>query len=308
MRRRRECSSCGHRFTSFERVAADAGDRPQARRTAPGVRAGQGPGRARAGGAQAARCRGSDRGDRRVDRARGGGRERAEQQADRRALPLRPARGGHDRLPALRDGPQAARRHGGDPRRAARPRSGRGDGGRAGAGASWSARAAGPPRPQITRTSTRKPTKTNPSMRKTWTVMNQGEQSMPETDAPTIDETTLETARRAAEEKGLRFDRRFTTEGIHPFDEIEWELRDAIIGDPAKPAFEQRERRVPRSPGRRTRPTSSPRSTSAARSARPSASARSSRWSAASPARSPAGAARAATSPRRPTPTPSRPS
>src|SRR2546423_1986335 len=41
-------------------------------------------------------------------------------------------------------------------------------------------------------------------------------------------------------EKGLAIERRFTSPGIHPYDEVEWELRDAIIGDPAKPAFEQR--------------------------------------------------------------------
>ncbi|MBK5116054.1 MAG: adenosylcobalamin-dependent ribonucleoside-diphosphate reductase, partial [Thermoleophilia bacterium] len=62
---------------------------------------------------------------------------------------------------------------------------------------------------------------------------------MPETDAPTIDETTLETARKAAEEKGLRFERRFSTADVDPFDQVEWEQRDAVIGDPANPAFEQ---------------------------------------------------------------------
>jgi ribonucleoside-diphosphate reductase alpha chain len=41
-------------------------------------------------------------------------------------------------------------------------------------------------------------------------------------------------------EKGLVIERRFTTAGVHPYDELEWEKRDAIIGDPAKPAFEQR--------------------------------------------------------------------
>ena len=41
-------------------------------------------------------------------------------------------------------------------------------------------------------------------------------------------------------EQGLAIERRFTTEGTHPYDELEWELRDAIIGDPADPAFEQR--------------------------------------------------------------------
>jgi len=43
-----------------------------------------------------------------------------------------------------------------------------------------------------------------------------------------------------AEQGGLTIERRFTTPGIHPFDEVEWELRDAVIGDPEDPAFEQR--------------------------------------------------------------------
>ncbi|HNF83995.1 MAG TPA: hypothetical protein PLE13_08425, partial [Solirubrobacterales bacterium] len=38
---------------------------------------------------------------------------------------------------------------------------------------------------------------------------------------------------------GVVVERRLTREGVHPFDEVEWEIRDAIIGDPAKPAFEQ---------------------------------------------------------------------
>ncbi len=62
---------------------------------------------------------------------------------------------------------------------------------------------------------------------------------MPETDATTIDPNALETARKAASERGLRFERRLTSEGTHPFDEIEWEERDALIGDPESPAFEQ---------------------------------------------------------------------
>src|ERR1700742_3065023 len=40
--------------------------------------------------------------------------------------------------------------------------------------------------------------------------------------------------------KGLSIERRFTSADTHPFDEIEWETRDALIGDPSKPAFEQR--------------------------------------------------------------------
>ncbi len=39
---------------------------------------------------------------------------------------------------------------------------------------------------------------------------------------------------------GLTVERRFTNPGVHPFDEVEWELRDAVIGDPESPAFEQR--------------------------------------------------------------------
>src|SRR5919109_366312 len=50
---------------------------------------------------------------------------------------------------------------------------------------------------------------------------------------------------RAADE-GLAIERRFTREGVHPFDEIEWEVRDAVIGDPAKPAFEQRDVEFPK--------------------------------------------------------------
>ncbi|MGI8622513.1 MAG: hypothetical protein ACR2NB_03270, partial [Solirubrobacteraceae bacterium] len=44
----------------------------------------------------------------------------------------------------------------------------------------------------------------------------------------------------AATTEGIRVDRRFTTAGVHPFDEIEWALRDAVIGDPEDPAFAQR--------------------------------------------------------------------
>ena len=42
-------------------------------------------------------------------------------------------------------------------------------------------------------------------------------------------------------------ERRFTSPGVHPFDEIEWEIRDAVIGDPENPAFEQREVEFPKS-------------------------------------------------------------
>ena len=47
--------------------------------------------------------------------------------------------------------------------------------------------------------------------------------------------------------KGLAIKRRFSSPGTHPFDKIEWETRDAVIGDPAKPAFEQRGVEFPKS-------------------------------------------------------------
>ena len=46
---------------------------------------------------------------------------------------------------------------------------------------------------------------------------------------------------------GLSVERRHTTPGVHPFDEVEWELRDAVIGDPDNPAFEQRGVEFPKS-------------------------------------------------------------
>ncbi|CAN5499756.1 hypothetical protein BH23ACT7_BH23ACT7_05820 [soil metagenome] len=47
----------------------------------------------------------------------------------------------------------------------------------------------------------------------------------------------------------LKVDRHFTTEGVHPYDEVEWELRDAVIRDwkTGGVAFEQRDVEFPRS-------------------------------------------------------------
>ncbi len=47
--------------------------------------------------------------------------------------------------------------------------------------------------------------------------------------------------------QGLSIERRFSTEGMHPFDEVEWEIRDAVIGNPESPAFEQRGVEFPKS-------------------------------------------------------------
>jgi ribonucleoside-diphosphate reductase alpha chain len=47
--------------------------------------------------------------------------------------------------------------------------------------------------------------------------------------------------------KGLTIGRRFTTPGVHPFDSVEWEVRDARIGQGDAVAFEQREVEFPKS-------------------------------------------------------------
>jgi ribonucleoside-diphosphate reductase alpha chain len=48
--------------------------------------------------------------------------------------------------------------------------------------------------------------------------------------------------------KGLRFTRYFTKPGVHPFDEIEWELRAATISnDRGEKIFEQKNVEVPKS-------------------------------------------------------------
>ena len=49
----------------------------------------------------------------------------------------------------------------------------------------------------------------------------------------------------AATDAGVTVPRRFTEAGTHPFDAVEWEIRDAVIGDPANPAFEQRDVEFP---------------------------------------------------------------
>src|SRR6059036_3188005 len=51
---------------------------------------------------------------------------------------------------------------------------------------------------------------------------------------------------RPVKERGLRIERRFTREGVHPYDEIEWELRDAVIPGEKGPVFEQKGVEVPK--------------------------------------------------------------
>jgi ribonucleoside-diphosphate reductase alpha chain len=47
--------------------------------------------------------------------------------------------------------------------------------------------------------------------------------------------------------QGLSIERRYSAAGVHPFDQIEWEIRDAVIGNPESPAFEQRGVEFPKS-------------------------------------------------------------
>jgi ribonucleoside-diphosphate reductase alpha chain len=61
-----------------------------------------------------------------------------------------------------------------------------------------------------------------------------------------IDETRATYSVHAVDH-GLAIERRFTRPEVHPFDEIEWERRDARIGDPSKPAFEQLDVEFPKS-------------------------------------------------------------
>ncbi|MGI8633449.1 MAG: LAGLIDADG family homing endonuclease [Solirubrobacterales bacterium] len=49
----------------------------------------------------------------------------------------------------------------------------------------------------------------------------------------------------STDQQGVAVERRFTSAGTHPFDAVEWELRDAVIGDPENPSFEQREVEFP---------------------------------------------------------------
>ena len=51
----------------------------------------------------------------------------------------------------------------------------------------------------------------------------------------------------ADERVDIGIKRHFTTKGLHPYDEIEWERRDAVISDfrTGEVAFEQRDVEVP---------------------------------------------------------------
>jgi ribonucleoside-diphosphate reductase alpha chain len=47
-------------------------------------------------------------------------------------------------------------------------------------------------------------------------------------------------------QSGLAIERQLTIRGVDPFDQVEWETRDAVLGDPANPSWEQRDVEVPK--------------------------------------------------------------
>src|SRR5947208_17162612 len=52
---------------------------------------------------------------------------------------------------------------------------------------------------------------------------------------------------REVAERGIRFERRYTTPRVHPFDAVEWELRDAVItNERGETVFEQRAVEMPK--------------------------------------------------------------
>src|SRR5215203_4725595 len=54
-------------------------------------------------------------------------------------------------------------------------------------------------------------------------------------------------SRRTTAVPGLEFPRFFSTAGVDPFDQVEWELRDAVIGsEKGQIVFEQRQVEMPR--------------------------------------------------------------
>ena len=55
-------------------------------------------------------------------------------------------------------------------------------------------------------------------------------------------------SRKAQASPGLEFPRFFSTAGVDPFDQVEWDLRDAIIGnEKGTVVFEQRGVEIPKS-------------------------------------------------------------
>src|SRR5262245_12398584 len=79
------------------------------------------------------------------------------------------------------------------------------------------------------------------------TVESGGEAPTPAFPAPAVGTGKPRAHRPAPAPPGLAFPRFFTTPGIDPFDEVEWELRDALIGNErGEMVFEQRGVEIPK--------------------------------------------------------------
>ncbi|HKT79944.1 MAG TPA: vitamin B12-dependent ribonucleotide reductase [Vicinamibacterales bacterium] len=71
---------------------------------------------------------------------------------------------------------------------------------------------------------------------------------MTEADMPRASIEPVESRAKKIASRGLSFERFFTRVGVDPFDEVEWELRDAIIGNErGQSVFEQRDVEIPKS-------------------------------------------------------------
>jgi hypothetical protein len=69
--------------------------------------------------------------------------------------------------------------------------------------------------------------------------------------APQVESTGQAASRPASRTSGavtgLEYERFFTREGIDPFDEVEWDVRSAVIGnEKGKVVFEQRDVEIPK--------------------------------------------------------------
>ncbi len=69
---------------------------------------------------------------------------------------------------------------------------------------------------------------------------------MPETRPTTTRDENAQSGH-AHEQHGLHFERYFSTEGVHPFDQVEWELRAATISnEKGEKIFEQKDVEIPK--------------------------------------------------------------
>src|SRR6185436_7482393 len=74
-------------------------------------------------------------------------------------------------------------------------------------------------------------------------------QTVASTSTGSVDHEAPQRAKRTqSSTPGLDFPRFFSTAGVDPFDQLDWELRDAVIGnDKGSVVFEQRQVEMPKS-------------------------------------------------------------